>query len=154
MFSCWTYRSRFTKPTSLVTPGFQLFPVQSLNLYITSRKRSQFATCWWFETFHRNDRFVHVTWMRPFETSFAFYFWREESRRRKVDQVFVECLENLILGMICLQVDRDFHFLPIMISWSVVNTFTTWRPGSTLGSCWDPGNWLREVHSWPAISAC
>ena len=47
---------------------------------------------------HHLCRKGHQQLLKPFESSFAFYFWRRESRRGEADQVFVQRLGNFFLS--------------------------------------------------------
>ena len=52
---------------------------------------------------HHLCRNGHQPLLRPFESSFAFYFWRRESRRGEADQVFVQRLGNFFLSKLWLR---------------------------------------------------
>ena len=52
---------------------------------------------------HHLRRKGHQPLLRPFESSFAFYFWRRESRRGEADQVFVQRLGNFFLSKLWLR---------------------------------------------------
>ena len=84
----WAECSNLLKATALAAPGLHLCVI------ILNWQNNQRASFWSTDQYAENRLTVWL--VRPFEPSFAFHFRRGESRRGKVDQVFVQGLENLV----------------------------------------------------------
>ena len=74
---------------------------------------------------HHLCRKGHQQLLKPFESSFAFYFWRRESRRGEADQVFVQRLGNFFLSKLWLRgrvtLDSYPRYFVQPPSWGKVN---------------------------------
>ena len=74
---------------------------------------------------HHLCRKGHQQLLRPLESSFAFYFWRRESRRGEADQVFVQRLGNFFLSKLWLRgrvtLDSYQRYFVQPPSWGKVN---------------------------------
>ena len=87
----WAECSNLPKTTALAAPGLYLYVTQVLSSTDKIIMKQHFDQL--------INNLLRIVWLsrslvRPFEPSFAFHFWRGESRRGKVDQVFVQGLEN------------------------------------------------------------